>query len=231
MTKRTVFLISKVRDRCWREERGSYSIEAALVVPIMLAIILFFILAGSYIYQTVVSYFAVTVSAERTAFSWDNSNRDYRSGILLEPNYDPLYSKLFANGVLGALFEWSGITQPQVRAFPSNEAALENSLNGRKLQNAANWLSRKELGLAGTVQHNQHLLLPSIEIKADKKARGSIESYSSHAVIVDPIEFIRNVQLFHYFRKKLKLNSNNEQPDDWSPNSVNKVIDRFPVDD
>ncbi|MEF2243561.1 MULTISPECIES: hypothetical protein [unclassified Paenibacillus] len=226
MIRQTVFLTKSSFGKWWGEERGSYSIEAALVVPLLLGIILLFIAAGSYMYQTVAAYYSVATAAERAAFGWDNSNRDYYSGILLEPQYDPLYSKLAANGVLGALFQWSGIGPKQQVAIPAYETAEHNSLADKKLQRAASWLSEKGLGLSGEIEHDQQILSPAIKVTVNKKARGSIESYAQRAVIVDPTEFIRNVHLFAYYTNKLKQ-SRKEKEQDWSDKNVQGIINRL----
>jgi len=224
MIRLTVFLTSSSIGKWWREERGSYSIEAALVMPLLLAIILLFIAAGTYMYQTVITYYSVSNAAERTAFSWDNSYRDYHSGIMLEHKYDPLYSRLASNGVLGALFQWSGITHKQHVSISDHNAVEQNSSTVKKLQRAADWLSEKELGLTGGIEHDQQILSPAIEVKVDKQARSSIESYASRSIIVDPTEFIRNVHLFSYYSSKLKQLRKEEQQQDWSEERVQNVI-------
>lgn len=226
MIRQTAFLIKWSIRKYWREERGSYSIEAALVIPLLLGIILLFIAAGSYMYQAVATYYTAATAAERAAFGWDNSYRDYNSGILHEVQYDPLYSRLAANGVLGALFQWSGIGPKQQVTVPAYKTAEHNNLADKKLHRAASWLSAKELGLSGEIEHDQQILSPAIKVTVNKKAPGSIENYTQRAIIVDPVEFIRNVHLFAYYTNKLKQ-SRKEKEHDWSDNNVQDIINRL----
>ncbi|MFF2889024.1 TadE/TadG family type IV pilus assembly protein [Paenibacillus sp. NPDC057967] len=211
-------LTVKSRFRQWHyDEKGSFTLEASVVLPILLAMVLAFLLLGMYLYQKVIVYYAVSAISERAAFSWDNSHRDARTGILTEPVYDGLYRRLGSDGALASLFGMTGDESRRSVSLP--EEIQESSdfdsgdLTIRKLVNSARWLSAAGLSYSGTVQYTGDGLSRFVETALRKPiqllpfesswTRGEPDGKAKSG-IVDPVEFIRSVDLARYYGAKLK---------------------------
>lgn len=216
--KLSKFLTVRSRFRKWHmDEKGSFTLEASVVLPILLAMVLAFLLLGMYLYQKVIVFYSVSAISERAAFSWDNSHRDARTGILTEPLYDGLYRRLGSDGALASLFGLIGDESRKSITIPEEleqSGSAENSdLTRRKLANAAAWLEGAGLGYNGTVQYNGEGLSRHVEATLRKPIRllpfegswirGEPDA-SAKSGIADPVEFIRSVDLARYYSVKLK---------------------------
>ncbi|RJE91270.1 pilus assembly protein [Paenibacillus sp. 1011MAR3C5] len=211
-------LTVKSRFRKWhKEEKGSFTLEASIVLPILLAMVLSFLLLGMYLYQKVIVFYSVSAISERAAFSWDNSYRDARTGILTKPVYDSLYRRLGSDGALASLF---GLTGDESRRSVSLPEEIQESIDSensdltkRKLANSAQWLATAGLGYNGTVQYAGDGISRYVETSLRKPIR--LMPFESSWIrgepdgeaksrIVDPVEFIRSVDLARYYSAKLK---------------------------
>ncbi|MUT68068.1 TadE/TadG family type IV pilus assembly protein [Paenibacillus sp. NEAU-GSW1] len=194
------------------EEKGGFSLESAIVLPTVLTLILTFILFGIYMYQKVMLYYSASVTAERTAFSWDNSNRESRSGMLANGQYDSLYWRLSENHALVSLFGLSADDSSALLTLPSAGDRSGLTLPSRKLDGGSQWLSTAgNLNAEGQIAYLPSLLKPQVEVKLKQPVSlapleamlGKKEPKSAaSAVIVDPVEFIRTVDLVRYYNYK-----------------------------
>jgi hypothetical protein len=204
----------KVRLLQWlRREQGSFTLESTIVFPLLLGLILLFILFGMYMYQKVVLYYAASASAERAAFGWDNSFREARSGMLTEPKYDGLYWRIGEDEMLGSLFGLGGKKQAAAVAIPLAEAgeAEEAALPLRKMERSVKWIGQAGLAYEGQISYSGGVLKREIEVKLKSPlSNRSIEKSwlrrepmsVSTAAVVDPVEFIRSVDLVRYYTTK-----------------------------
>jgi hypothetical protein len=193
-----------------RQEQGSFTLEASIVFPVLLAFILLFLIFGMYMYQKVVLFYAASSIAERTAFAWDNSYRDPRSGMLETEDYDGLYWRIGDDGMLGSVF---GLEENGRTAYaelpPANEAARDKGeLATYKLLRASKQAMHTEGIYSGQINYSRSRLLRTIEVKLKRPlAAGSPERSLlgrepvtlATATIVDPVEFIRSVDLARYY--------------------------------
>ncbi len=100
--------------------RGSYTLEAAIVFPIMIMLLIGLMFLSTYVYQKfAVLDAAIYVSTQR-ADTWDNSKKDLETGRLSEDNSDGLYWRIFD--------DFSGTN------------ALDGNLVGKKLKQAVSSL-------------------------------------------------------------------------------------------
>lgn len=211
-------LIDKARFRQWyKEEKGSFTLEASVVLPILFAMVLAFLLLGMYLYQKVMVYYSVSTISERAAFSWDNSHRDARSGMLLEPVYDDLYRRLGSDGALASLFGMTGDEDRRTVSLPDDLQESTDSesldLSKRKLARSAAWLTSAGISYNGTVQYAGDGLSRYVQTGLYKPIRllpfegswirGEPDA-EAKGYIVDPVEFIRSVDLARYYSAKLK---------------------------
>lgn len=224
-------LIKRMK-RVWpKGDEGSFTVESSIVFPAIFFVLLAVIMLSMYTYQKVVIYHSALLSAERTAFRWDNSKREPLSGIGLTGQYDGLYWRMSGNGALQSVFGWGTASDQQGETIvqigeggglaenssdhddsSSDEAsfreAAETSLSAAKM----NRITQRIPGqFEGQMSYDNGLLEKTIEVKllqplsiapleamlgaSGPKAVGS-------AVIVDPVEGIRNVDLVRYYTAK-----------------------------
>lgn len=196
-----------------KQEQGSFTLESAIVFPLLLVFVLIFIVFGMYMYQKVTLYYAASATAERTAFSWDNSHRDSRSGMLTETRYDGLYWRLGEDGVASGLFGLGSgekalsLSLPQSSYRGEGEAGLPLG----KMQGAAELLERTGQSYEGQIQYKNSLIKRSVEVKLKQplSAGAGGQGYWNKeprtvttSSIVDPVEFIRSVDLVRYFSNR-----------------------------
>ncbi|MFD0588587.1 TadE/TadG family type IV pilus assembly protein [Paenibacillus sp. GCM10027627] len=208
--------MSSSREWSWnRDERGSFTIEAVMVFPLLFAMILAFVLLGMYLYQKAVVYYAAVITAERASFSWDNSKRESATGILMKAEYDSLYRRMGTDGVLASIF---GLGKEDEHTSVVMPGGLDGNGEGpiglikSKLIGAAQWMTNAGLPYSGTMKYSGGLAVRNVEVRLKKpialvpwEGNGSRKEPKAEVKsgIVDPVEFIRGVDLARYFADKL----------------------------
>lgn len=183
----------------------------------LMATILLFILFGMYMYQKVVLYYAASATAERAAFSWDNSYRDPRNGMLTDPKYDGLYWRVGEDEMLTSLFGMAGDAADASIELPLKMSDGENKseLTGRKMEQSVRWMEQAGLTYEGEISYSRGALKRMIEVKLMQPL--SVQPFEQSwlkrepktvtaASIVDPMEFIRSVDLVRYYSTKFANN-------------------------
>lgn len=204
----------KARLLQWlKREQGSFTLESTIVFPMLFGLILLFILFGMYMYEKVVLYYAASATAERVAFSWDNSHREARSGMLTEPSFDGLYWRLGQDGMINSLFGLREGNKDSTVLLPLSDAVdgSKNALPVRKMENSALWMSQAGMTHDGQISYSGGVLKRTltVKLKAPLSARNSEKSWLRRepktvttSVVVDPTEFIRSVDLVRYYYAK-----------------------------
>jgi hypothetical protein len=204
----------KARLLGWlKKEQGSFTLESTIVFPMLFGLILLFILFGMYMYEKVIVYYAASSTAERAAFSWDNSNREARSGMLIEPDYDGLYWRIGEDGILSSLFGLRGENAAAKVVLPLAETVdgSNNALSVRKMEQSARWLGQAGLTYEGQISYSGGVLKRVILVKLKESLSVGIVEKSwlkrepktvSSATVVDPTEFIRSVDLVRYYSSR-----------------------------
>lgn len=216
MTKRMRFSPIRRLQAWMKGDEGSYVLEASFVFPALFTVMTALLLFGLYVYQQVAVYYVASMSAERSAFVWGNSYRDPDSGIAPVGAYDALYWRVGDDGALQSVFKLAGATGASV-AVPIGdsgesgheaEAGAEASLPGRKL---ARVTARIPAFREGELAYTNRLLTK--EVTADLSPpmdvpllgqlghKVSLQT-ASRALIVDPVELIRSVDLARYYAAK-----------------------------
>lgn len=213
------------RTRRWllwlRHTEGSFTLESTLVFPILFLLILMFLLFSMYIYQKVVLYYSASETAERASFSWDNSHRNARNGMLTTGQNDGLYWRVSGDYMLGSLF---GITANQTDItleIPGSQSADELELAGTKLRQAAAWLTGDAgLPFQGNIAYANSLLKREVAVKLKQPVSlapleltlGLSEpKTAAAATIVDPVQFIRDVDMVRYYTAKFNNGTSKQQ--------------------
>jgi hypothetical protein len=214
MMKRTKF--SRNRARRWlrwlQNSEGSFTLESTLVFPIIFFLILLFLLFSMYIYQKVVLYYSASETAERASFSWDNSHRNARNGMLITHEYDSLYWRIGEDYMLGSLFGMSTGETDLSLELPLMQDVSSLKLSGAKLNKASAWLTGEAglpfqgaVGYLNSIWNRKvavKLMQPMSLIPLERTLGLSEPKTVASASIVDPVQFIRDVDLVRYYTAK-----------------------------
>lgn len=194
-----------------KSEEGSFTLESTFIFPVILLLIMTLMMFMLYMYQKTQLYYTASMTVERAAFNWDNSKRG-ADGIPESGEDDGLYWRISGDEMLQTLFGLTGSAKPVAVALPVERDEADNSNDGSlltaaKLQRSANRLSSElqgELEYRRTLIGNLNIkLLQPITLEPLEKALGhSSPASSGSASIVDPVEFIRTVDLVRYYSAK-----------------------------
>lgn len=179
-----------------REERASFALETALVIPVILFVLLAVLVLCLYFYSQASLYALASVTAERTAYSWDNSGRNVKTGAFTSYTWDGLYWRLFDDNVFGlddALPE-----KKKLRTL----AALPQEVDADIRYTNQLFKRQVNVRLNSLFQPGQWFPL----------ARGNASvSAQAQSGVTEPAEFIRTVNWFRTYLPYLK----NQLPGGW----------------
>ncbi|OAZ42171.1 TadE family protein [Paenibacillus polymyxa] len=211
-----------------QKEDGSFSLEASLVFPILLLVIFIMLFFCLYIYQKSILVQVASTASERAAYSWDNSFKEPRTGAFAQGQRDSLYWRLKDDVMLGALFGWAGANnQESVQVPGGNEGG---SLPAQKLSNAEN---RMPAGMHGQMTYENSMIHRKVTTELDKIVevpllnqfldQTDLQGKMSSGV-VEPVEWIRTVELVRYYGAKFMGRGSGEKVD---PAIVGKVLMQY----
>ncbi|MEC0372601.1 TadE family protein [Paenibacillus chibensis] len=214
-----------------KNTEGSFTIEASLVLPIVLFVTIILMFFGLYMYQQSFLHQTASAVAERAAYSWDNSHKEPATGEAASGQYDSLYWRLSDDAMLGALFGWSGLTaEKQTAALPGQEDG-SGKLPIIKMNKSGSMVPAEMHGEISyqnsvlqrkiTVDLNRTLHLPPLD---SMLYGGSDAKTDANSVVVEPVEFIRMVDLMRYYGSKFKGSDENGKTDQGS---AKQVLDQF----
>lgn len=195
----------RLRQDC----QGSFTLEASLVMPVIftsLFLLLFFCL---YFYQQSMLSHVAVVAAERSAYVWDNSHREVRDGSFEVDERDSLYWRLTEDEMLGAIFGFGGKGDTARLRLPV-DGSSKDTLAITKLLRVGTELPS---GFEGSVEYRNQLLLRKVSVSLNRfvpfpaleRVIGSLnQSGHSESYIVDPVEWIRTVELARYYGSRFK---------------------------
>lgn len=166
-----------------------------------------------YMYQKVVLYYAASATAERAAFSWDNSFREAKTGMLNASVYDGLYWRMGEDRLLSGLFGTSEDHASAEVAIPpvkTGETAKDD-LSERKMAQSVEWIGQAALAYKGQIGYSRSVVKREIQVKLKSPLSNELAEQSwlrrapktaATASIVDPAEFIRSIDLVRYYAAK-----------------------------
>lgn len=184
--------------------------EASLVLPIVLMVTVLLLFLCLYIYQQSMLVQASAAASERTAYSWDNSHKFAATGSVEQGQYDSLYWRLTEDNVVGTLFGLVGgdstrsITLPQGEAEGGKLPELKLSKGGMAVPSS----------MAGEMRYTNQLLIRKVTTSLNEQVSltpisrmlddGGQIKVNSQSIVVDPVEFIRTVDLMRYYGSKFQ---------------------------
>jgi hypothetical protein len=223
------------RRQLLKSEEGSFTLEASFVIPVVMFILMLLILASIYVYQTVVLNYVSSVTAERAAFRWDNSERSTESGLAPLGAYDDLYWRLASDGMLQALFhvsaapegkyavQFTGTNDEEESAIVEDEG--DQALAATKmLRNAA----RVPKPYRGTMNYQFNLMGSKVQANVERPLTlpwltpfGMSDPVKANAArVVSPTETIRSTDTVRHYYKVIE-----ESP--AFKDKAKAVIDKF----
>lgn len=198
--------------------RGSFTLEASLVLPVIFIAILLLLFFCLYLYQNALLAHSAAIAADRASYVWDNSFRDPKTGAINSSKTDSLYWRLTSDTMLQSIFSLgsSGASSEAVSTLqlPSTKGESTNkSLPMQKLQRVA---SQLPTGFRGEMSYQNKLFIRKINVSLqrlvtlaplDKIIGDSTQRGYAGSYIVEPVEFIRTVELGRYYGAKFKAKS------------------------
>ncbi|WP_106766708.1 TadE family protein [Paenibacillus faecalis] len=197
------------KRRLWKNNEGSFTIEATLVLPIVLIVTALLLFLCLYIYQRSFLVQASSAASERTAFIWDNSHKDAANGAVEEGLYDPLYWRLTDDHLLSSLFGLGSDGSAAVVTVPGGNQG--GDLPEVKMSKGASAVPQ---GMQGEMTYDNKVLFRKVSTELswpitisplEKVMGGGTDlRVASQSVVADPVEFIRTVELMRYYGSKFK---------------------------
>lgn len=195
-----------------KDDQGSFTIEASLLLPIVMFITMLLLFFCLYSYQKSMLLQVGSAATERAAYNWDNSHKEV-SGSYAVGEYDSLYWRIGDDALLSSLFGDKAGNGGVTIELPS-EASDKNDLPVLKLNHAAVMIPDNMPGemqyaysLSGRkvgAELKRLLNLPVLDDVLSDEARPTVKAQS---IITEPVEFIRTVDLMRYFGAKFKGDS------------------------
>jgi hypothetical protein len=188
---------------------GSFTIESSLIFPLIFMVTLILIFGSLIFYQKAGLYYTASTLVDRTAYVWDNSYKDPYTGSFEPGQNDGLYWRI-SNDSVSDMFGFAVQNTPMVLQFPGQLSEEGLNLPLKKLQIGANQLSE---GISGTLTYTNHWFDRRIKVKLQSWLHlpSFAESYISDQIyveadsgVVDPVEFIRSIDLVNTYAKELR---------------------------
>ncbi|MFH5184575.1 hypothetical protein ACHHV8_19070 [Paenibacillus sp. TAB 01] len=187
---------------------GSFTIEASLVLPIILICTILLLFLGLFFFQTSSAYQTAGLAADRAAFVWDNSRKDPVTGAFNVSESDGLYWRLH-NDSLSDLFRWLIPNAQAQVTLPTSGSSPDQGPVG-KLQHVGAVLSAE---WNGTMRYVNNGLFKKVEVELEKPFRSpayarqnirqQVVSYAD-AQVVDPVEWIRLIDFTRTFVQEIQ---------------------------
>ncbi|WP_310831772.1 TadE/TadG family type IV pilus assembly protein [Paenibacillus pedocola] len=191
-----------------KNDEGSFTIEASMLLPIIMGITMLLLFFCLYTYQRTMLLQVASVTAERAAFNWDNSHKG-AEGAFAIGYYDSLYWRIGEDGLLTSLFGAEAGDGGVQLTLPA--AGGSGTLPVVKLQQSA---AKVPANITGELAYTYSLTsrkvsaelkrvlhLPVLDEILEDNAEPEVQVQS---VVADPVEFIRTVDLMRYYGAKFK---------------------------
>lgn len=214
--------------RFFKNQQGSFTIEASLVFPIIFLVTILLIFLSLYVYQKSSLHYIADRTAKNAAWTWDNTYKDGLSGAYdpyekdagtqQQKQNDGLYWRFSDFNLLDVLtFQFSQAGEPKeliVTGTDRSQPARGGDLVTYKLKRAVSTLPP---GVTGSIQYKNDFYKRTVTVRLENPLRmpdfikvlfrqDSIEAEAS-SYITEPTEFIRSVDFALYAGKKMVTTS------------------------
>lgn len=196
------------------DDEGSFTIEASMLLPILMGITLLLLFFGLYTYQRSMLLQVASLASERTAFDWDNSHKAV-DGSFVSEAYDPLYWRLTEDHLVSSLFGLGSGTNGVTAVLPVPDETGDLPMVKLRQGTAA-----VPANMSGEIEYNYGLTGRSVEVRLQRMLNlpvldgllsdGANPEAAARSVVAEPAEFIRTLELMRYYGAKFQRSS---QPD------------------
>jgi hypothetical protein len=178
-----------------RDDSGKLVLESAMLYPLILMITLGAVLLGLGTGLRSVAFIQSDSAASRTAFTWDNSNRNPVTGAFFPGMYDDLYWRLTSDYPSAAL---AGKKVASGLATYSDQVEKEGSY-------------RNDIWMRQVItSFRSRFVMPGLV----KSMFGDFPVLDrSISVVTDPVEWVRNVDTIRVYWPLIKNSISSEQAD------------------
>jgi hypothetical protein len=187
------------KERFKKNEQGTFTLEASLIFPAIFICTLLLLFTSLFIFQKVYLSYVTLSASERLAYVWDNSHKEPFSGEFDPYHRDGLYWRWQEGSLLSLLHgqpnPFSVTTdQGQASNLPEQKLSRLNEhipqgITG-ELQLVNGWLEKK---VNARLEQKYRLPLRLAELLGNESVR------EATAIIVDPVEYIRHLQLIQHY--------------------------------
>ncbi|ULO06470.1 pilus assembly protein [Paenibacillus sp. 19GGS1-52] len=198
-----------------KDDRGSFTIEASLLLPIIMFITMLLLFFCLYSYQQSMLLQVASAATERAAYDWDNSHKEV-GGSFAAGEYDSLYWRIGEDGLLSSLFGGTAASGGQKLELPA-ETHGTSVLPLLKLEHASSMVPDNMLGemnytysLTGRRVSAELKRMLDLPVLDDVLADGAKPVVKAQSVVTEPVEFIRTVDLMRYYGAKFKAGSGSQ---------------------
>ncbi|BCG57838.1 TadE family protein [Paenibacillus sp. URB8-2] len=201
-----------------RNDEGSFTVEAAMVLPIIMCVTMLLLFFCLYSYQKSMLLQIASSASERAAYNWDNSHKA-SDGSFPQGQYDSLYWRIGDDRLLGSLFgtgengEAAAIQLPDGRAEESNLPAVKLGKSAMRIPDNLQGEMSYSYTLTGRkvkAKLRRMLNLPVLDEILSDRAQPEV---TARSLVAEPVEFIRTVELMRYYGAKFRGNSANAEPE------------------
>jgi hypothetical protein len=210
-----------------RNEEGSFTIEASLVYPIVFLCTISLLFFSLWSFEKANLQQMAALTADRVAYNWDNSNKDLVTGAYDIHQNDGLYYRVNNDS----------LSQTSSVYIPNTLSPATLTGPRRKLQNAVRQFPK---GINGILTFNNRLIDRRVEAKLSRMiiplpflkqwfSNSKTLSVKSTAIVIDPVEFIRNTDLMLTYLPLIKQSMTDKEAADTIQNtqpeaSLNQTI-------
>lgn len=190
-----------------KDDEGSFTIEASMLLPMIMCITMLLLFFCLYSYQKSMLQQVAEAAVERASYNWDNSHKK-TEGMYAVGEQDSLYWRIGEDGLLTSLFGMGAENGEASTQLPDGTEET-SSLPVVKLQNASRIVPANLTGemkytysLTGrkiSVGLRRVLNLPVLDEILSDEANPEV---SAQSVVAEPVEFIRTVDLMRYYGAK-----------------------------
>lgn len=209
MQKQLITIIFRMlKGKMLKEEKGSSTLEAAIIVPAIFFTLILFICLSLIVYQKVSSYYVSAQSAARLAYTWNNSHQHVMNGFFPYHLHDDLYWRLADDPLLGVFLGKYSTTQAQVETSRWQGEAPTN-LNEAKL---TRMIDEFPASMSGTLAYQRTWNKKIVQVSSENPIRlpaflerwfGNVLHSSTESRVIDAVEFIRTIDLVRYYATRL----------------------------
>jgi hypothetical protein len=189
-----------------RDTKGSFTLEASLIMPILLLLTMMSVFMLLYFYEKSMIYGLASGTAERISYTWDNSSKESATGAYSAGQYDGLYWRLTNDN-------WMNLAN---NSLPKEKLEKAGRLLPSSLYHSAvytNLLVHRKVEVGITSTFHSKLLTGLLRANHVYARSGS--------AVIEPVEFIRNVRLVQtywpFVQEKLRKKGSPATPQEEEP--------------